>query len=44
MNFQDNGCNKHKIDTIIKNYKPKIRQEKYTNRLRTSNKTRVQNK
>ena len=40
MNFQDNGYNKHKIDTIIKNYKPKTRQEKYTGRLRTRNKTR----
>ena len=40
MNFQDNGYNKHKIDTIIKNYKPKTRQEKYTDRLRTRNKTK----
>ena len=40
MNFQDNGYNKHKIDTIIKNYKPKTRQEKYTGRLRTRNKTK----
>ena len=39
MNFQDNDYNKHKIDTIIKNYNPKKRQEKYTDRLRTRNKT-----
>ena len=38
MNFQDNRYNKHKIDTIIKNYKPKTRQDKYTDRLRTRNK------
>ena len=40
MNFQDNGYNKHKIDTIIKNYKPNTRHEKYTDRLRTRNKTK----